>query len=114
METWGFRFPELRFGRGFFGPRRLRNIRCTGTRSANAFSSLATVVARLRLRSGHRAGGTASIIPGYTSATSSTSAKSDTSAATSSPCATRRFPFRTARALPATVAMLKANNAARG
>src|SRR3954469_20583453 len=64
LETWGARFPELRFGRGFFGPRRLRNSRCTGTRSANSFSSFDTVVARLRLSSGHRAAGTASIIPG--------------------------------------------------
>ena len=56
--------PRLRFGLGFFGPRRLRNIRCTGTFAATSLSTEATSSAPWIDNRGQAAGGTAFIIPG--------------------------------------------------
>ena len=59
---------------GFFGPRRHRSIRSTGTLAANSCSTSTIWASVLWRTKDHSGGGTAIIMPGYTSAMSLTNA----------------------------------------
>ena len=72
-------------GLGFFGPRRFRSNRSTGTCAANSISIAATAVTLPCRTKNHGPGGIATIIPGSIFATSSTNAKSESSSTISSP-----------------------------